>query len=298
MPGGLGQGHPLGPWGAATTSNSRRSSAIGSIFPTSSRSSIATTRRSRRRPGPCAARCKTRSRDGGGAGRRPSGATGAEVAAAREARAARGRVGGGDRVRAEHVVGRDGDRRCRCPWTRGDQGDRFRRGVPGERDAVATRGGAVRARGGVPAALATSRRATSAGLGRLAEELAKGARLVAVSAVQFATGLADAARGDGRARHARGARALRRRHPGRRRRADDVRAPASITWRRRAQVADGARGGGRSSTCAPIGSRARALLVGRLSHEDPIRLPHRGPGHLRYDRPVQEAPRTCSRSGA
>lgn len=126
------------------------------------------------------------------------------------------------------------------------------------------------------------------GLARLEEALRRGARLVAVSAVQFRTGhampLAEMA-------------ALASRH-GAEIFVDAIQACGAVPVDAPALGVDYLAGGAHKWLMGIEGAgflwirpgRAAALrpvLAGWLSHEDPLAFLVRGPGHLRYDRPVR-----------
>ncbi|MDC3953610.1 aminotransferase class V-fold PLP-dependent enzyme [Polyangium jinanense] len=127
------------------------------------------------------------------------------------------------------------------------------------------------------------------GLGRLAEELAKGARLVAVSAVQFRTGLRMPLGEMARLCHTHGAELF----------VDGIQATGAVPVDVRALGIDYWASGGHKWLMGPEGTgmlyvrkeRVEALepyVAGWLSHEDAVRFLLEGPGHMRYDRPLKK----------
>lgn len=127
------------------------------------------------------------------------------------------------------------------------------------------------------------------GLGRLAEELARGARLVAVSAVQFRSGLRMPLGEMARLCHAHGAELF----------VDGIQATGAVPVDVRALGVDYWASGGHKWLMGPEGTgmlyvrkeRIEALnphVAGWLSHEDAVRFLLEGPGHMRYDRPFKK----------
>lgn len=131
-------------------------------------------------------------------------------------------------------------------------------------------------------------RSDEEGLGALAAELARGARLVAVSAVQFQTGLAMPLAAMAELAHRHGAEIC----------VDAVQALGAVPLDVAALGIDYLAAGGHKWLMGPLGSgvlwvrpeRAAALrphLAGWRSHEQAVRFLTDGPGHLRYDRPIR-----------
>lgn len=127
------------------------------------------------------------------------------------------------------------------------------------------------------------------GLGRLTEELAKGARLVAVSAVQFRSGLRMPIGEMAALCHAHGAELF----------VDGIQATGAVPVDVRALGVDYWASGGHKWLMGPEGTgmlyvrkeRIEALeprVAGWLSHEDAVRFLLEGPGHMRYDRPFKK----------
>ncbi|MRG92841.1 aminotransferase class V-fold PLP-dependent enzyme [Polyangium spumosum] len=127
------------------------------------------------------------------------------------------------------------------------------------------------------------------GLGRLTEELAKGARLVAVSAVQFRSGLRMPIGEMAALCHAQGAELF----------VDGIQATGAVPVDVRALGVDYWASGGHKWLMGPEGTgmlyvrkeRIEALdphVAGWLSHEDAVRFLLEGPGHMRYDRPFKK----------
>jgi cysteine desulfurase/selenocysteine lyase len=140
--------------------------------------------------------------------------------------------------------------------------------------------------------LAPFERGADEGLAALERELARGARVVAVSAVQFKSGLAmPLARMSAlAARH--GAEVF----------VDAIQAAGAVPLDLPSLGVDYAAGGAHKWLMGAHGAgflyvkpgRAAALrpaLAGWLSHEDPVGFLTRGPGHLRYDRPIRREAR-------
>jgi selenocysteine lyase/cysteine desulfurase len=136
--------------------------------------------------------------------------------------------------------------------------------------------------------LAPFEASTDAGLSALEEALRRGARLVAVSAVQFRTGLlmplAEMA-------------ALCARH-GAELFVDAIQALGAVPFDAARLGADYVAGGGHKWLMGVEGAGAlyvrpervaalRPALAGWLSHEDPVSFLTEGAGHLRYDRPLR-----------
>lgn len=137
---------------------------------------------------------------------------------------------------------------------------------------------------------------TDAGLERLDAELAKGARLVAVSAVQFQTGLRMPLAEMAAAAHAAGAELF----------VDAIQAIGVVPFDVRALDVDYVACGSHKWLMGTEGAgflfvrEGRQLVprtAGWLSHEDALRFLFEGPGHLRYDRPLKSDP-TLFESGA
>lgn len=131
-------------------------------------------------------------------------------------------------------------------------------------------------------------RSDEEGLAALAAELARGARLVAVSAVQFQTGLAMPLAAIVELAHRHGAEVC----------VDAVQALGVVPLDVRALGVDYLAAGGHKWLMGLLGAgvlwvraeRAAALrphLAGWLSHEHAVRFLTDGPGHLRYDRPIR-----------
>lgn len=136
--------------------------------------------------------------------------------------------------------------------------------------------------------LETFERSDEEGLAALAAELARGARLVAVSAVQFQTGLAMPLAAMAELAHRHGAEIC----------VDAVQALGAMPLDVGALGIDYLAAGGHKWLMGPLGAgvlwarpeRAAALrphLAGWLSHEHAVRFLTDGPGHLRYDRPIR-----------
>ncbi len=136
------------------------------------------------------------------------------------------------------------------------------------------------------------------GLEALDAELARGARLLAVSAVQFQTGLRMPLGEMTRRAHAAGAEVF----------VDGIQACGVVPIDVRALGVDYFACGAHKWLMGLEGSaflfvredRAPALVprvAGWLSHEDPVRFLFEGAGHLRYDRPIRSEP-TFLESGA
>lgn len=126
------------------------------------------------------------------------------------------------------------------------------------------------------------------GLASLERELDRGARLVAVSAVQFQTGLRMPLREITRRCHARGAQVF----------VDAVQACGSVPVDAGATSVDylacgshkwlmGLEGAGFLYVHPSRVSELRPTTAGWLSHEDGLGFLFDGPGHLRYDRPIK-----------
>lgn len=127
------------------------------------------------------------------------------------------------------------------------------------------------------------------GIEALNEALSPRTRLVAVSAVQFSTGLAMPLRAMADACHARGAELF----------VDGIQALGVVPIDVRAMGIDYLAGGAHKWLMGLEGigflyashARAKALrpnVAGWLSHEEPIRFLTEGRGHLRYDRPIRD----------
>jgi cysteine desulfurase / selenocysteine lyase len=127
------------------------------------------------------------------------------------------------------------------------------------------------------------------GLEKLEAVLVKGARLVAVSAVEFQTGLRMPIGEMARLCKAHGAELF----------VDAIQAVGAVPIDVKALGVDYLAAGGHKWLMGPEGTgllyvrkeRARALrpnMFGWLSHEDAIGFLLEGPGHLRYDRPFKE----------
>ncbi len=132
-------------------------------------------------------------------------------------------------------------------------------------------------------------RDVEAGLASLSRELDKGARLVAVSAVQFQTGLRMPLAEITRRAHARGAQVF----------VDAVQACGAVPVDAGAAHVDYLACGSHKWLMGLEGcgfvyvhpSRVAALrpnTAGWLSHEEGLRFLFEGPGHLRYDRPIKQ----------
>jgi selenocysteine lyase/cysteine desulfurase len=128
------------------------------------------------------------------------------------------------------------------------------------------------------------------GLASLERELDKGARLVAVSAVQFQTGLRMPLREITRRCHARGAQVF----------VDAVQACGSVPTDAGAALVDylacgshkwlmGLEGCGFLYAHPSRAAELRPNTAGWLSHEEGLRFLFEGPGHLRYDRPIKRS---------
>ena len=128
------------------------------------------------------------------------------------------------------------------------------------------------------------------GLASLERELDKGARLVAVSAVQFQTGLRMPLREITRRCHARGAQVF----------VDAVQACGSVPTDAGAALVDylacgshkwlmGLEGCGFLYAHPTRAAELRPNTAGWLSHEEGLRFLFEGPGHLRYDRPIKRS---------
>ena len=137
---------------------------------------------------------------------------------------------------------------------------------------------------------------TDAGLEALKAELAKGARLVAVSAVQFQTGLRMPLAEMAAAAHEAGAELF----------VDAIQAIGVVPFDVRALGVDYVACGSHKWLMGTEGAgflfvREGLELVPRtagwLSHEDALRFLFEGAGHLRYDRPLKSDP-TLFESGA
>ncbi len=127
------------------------------------------------------------------------------------------------------------------------------------------------------------------GLERLAEALGKGARLVAVSAVQFQTGLRMPIAEMARLCHASSAELF----------VDGIQATGVVPVDVRALGIDYWASGGHKWLMGPEGTGMlyvrkeriaglKSHLAGWLSHEDAVRFLLEGPGHMRYDRPFKQ----------
>jgi selenocysteine lyase/cysteine desulfurase len=128
------------------------------------------------------------------------------------------------------------------------------------------------------------------GLASLSRELDRGARLVAVSAVQFQTGLRMPLREITRRCHARGAQVF----------VDAVQACGSVPTDAGAALVDylacgshkwlmGLEGCGFLYAHPSRVAELRPNTAGWLSHEEGLRFLFEGPGHLRYDRPIKRS---------
>lgn len=131
-------------------------------------------------------------------------------------------------------------------------------------------------------------RSDEEGLAALAAELERGARLVAVSAVQFQTGLAMPIQAMAALAHRHGAeicvdavQALGVRPIDAGALGIDYLAAGAHKWLM------GPLGGGVLWARAERGAALRPHLAGWLSHEEAARFLADGPGHLRYDRPIR-----------
>ena len=127
------------------------------------------------------------------------------------------------------------------------------------------------------------------GLSRLEEELRRGARLVAVSAVQFQTGLRMPLAEMGALCRAHGAELA----------VDAVQACGATPIDVRAAEVDylscgshkwmmGLEGCGFVYIRPERVTALRPAVAGWLSHEEPVRFLLEGPGHMRYDRPIRQ----------
>lgn len=132
------------------------------------------------------------------------------------------------------------------------------------------------------------RTAPEAALRRLEAELSVGVRMVAVSAVQFQTGLAMPLAAIGALCHRHGARLF----------VDGVQAVGAMPIDVRAQNIDylaagshkwlmGLEGAGFLFMRAEHAEELDPIVAGWLSHEDGLRFLLEGRGHLRYDRPIR-----------
>jgi cysteine desulfurase/selenocysteine lyase len=128
------------------------------------------------------------------------------------------------------------------------------------------------------------------GLARLERELARGVRLVAVSAVQFQTGLRMPLSAIAERCHAHGAEVF----------VDGVQACGVVPLDARAAGIDylaagshkwlmGLEGAGFLYIRKERVGALRPAMAGWLSHEDALRFLFEGPGHLRYDRPIRKS---------
>lgn len=129
------------------------------------------------------------------------------------------------------------------------------------------------------------------GLARLEAELARGIRLVAVSAVQFQTGLRMPLGAMSALAHARGAEIF----------VDGVQACGVVPIDVAALGVDylacgshkwlmGLEGAGLLYVSPARAPSLRQNIAGWMSHEDGLSFLFEGPGHLRYDRPIRERP--------
>ncbi|WP_437831530.1 aminotransferase class V-fold PLP-dependent enzyme [Sorangium sp. So ce1153] len=130
---------------------------------------------------------------------------------------------------------------------------------------------------------------TGSGLARLEDELRRGARLVAVSAVQFQTGLRMPLTAIGALCRAHGAELC----------VDGVQAVGATPVDVEAAGIDYLACGGHKWLMGVEGTgflyirrerlpALRPAVAGWLSHEDGVSFLLRGPGHLRYDRPIRQ----------
>ncbi|XXY54657.1 aminotransferase class V-fold PLP-dependent enzyme [Sorangium sp. So ce269] len=130
---------------------------------------------------------------------------------------------------------------------------------------------------------------SGSGLARLEDELRRGARLVAVSAVQFQTGLRMPLAAIGALCRARGAELC----------VDGVQAVGATPVDVEAAGIDYLACGGHKWLMGVEGTgflyirrerlpALRPAVAGWLSHEDGVSFLLRGPGHLRYDRPIRQ----------
>jgi cysteine desulfurase/selenocysteine lyase len=137
--------------------------------------------------------------------------------------------------------------------------------------------------------LAAFERGAEEGLAAVRAVLARGARLVAVSAVQFRSGLAMPLAEMAALAHGHGAELF----------VDAVQALGAVPLDARAADLDYVACGAHKWLMAAEGAgflyvkreRVAALrpaLAGWLSHEDPVSFLTRGAGHLRYDRPIRK----------
>jgi len=173
------------------------------------------------------------------------------------------------------------------PWARGDRVVVFK----GEFPANVTPWQRAAALFGLELAwvdLAVFAQGWELGLARLREVLERGARLVAVSAVEFQTGLRMPLAEMAALCHAHGAELF----------VDAVQAAGAVPIDVTASGVDYLCAGSHKWLMGPEGggflyvnpARVEALLpnvAGWLSHEDPVAFLARGPGLLRYDRPIQ-----------
>ena len=129
---------------------------------------------------------------------------------------------------------------------------------------------------------------TERGLERLEQELRRGVRLVAVSAVQFQTGLRMPVEAMARLCHAHGARLF----------VDAIQAAGVVPIDVLQMGVDllacgshkwlmGPEGCGFLYARPEIAAALRPHLAGWLSHEEPVGFLTEGAGHLRYDRPIR-----------
>ncbi len=172
------------------------------------------------------------------------------------------------------------------PWRRGDRVVLF----DGEFPANVTPWQRVAELFGLTIAwvpVAAFREREELGLALLDEELGRGARLVAVSAVEFQTGLRMPIEAIAARCHAAGAEIF----------VDAVQAVGAVPIDAVASGIDYLAAGSHKWLMGPEGcgmlyvrpDRAEALVpnvAGWLSHEDPVAFLVRGPGLLRYDRPI------------
>ncbi|MCB9663308.1 MAG: aminotransferase class V-fold PLP-dependent enzyme [Alphaproteobacteria bacterium] len=132
---------------------------------------------------------------------------------------------------------------------------------------------------------------TDDGLLRVEEELRRGIRLVAVSAVQFQTGLGAPLDALVPLAHAHGALVF----------VDAIQAAGLVPLRMDATDVDFLACGGQKWLMGPVGTGVLAVrpdhfrslhprLASWLSHTDPLRFLHGEPGRLGYDQPLQQGP--------